>query len=145
MASGLKIILLCTLCCCSAALGFVTPTPAMRGPTSSMRPSMRRLKPTQALPPIWPYVGCDGCVGAGAAGLFVALVSTGFGLPVSEDVLLVSLGSRLGAMRPATRAAHCVAAVAAPAAGRVAGRAAGCREAACGPVATPFSARFSLV
>ena len=73
-----------------------------------MRP---RVKPAQALPPIWPYVGCDGCVGAGAAGLFVALVSTGFGLPVSEDVLLVSLGSRLGAMRPATRAAHCVAAV----------------------------------
>ena len=69
-----------------------------------MRP---RVKPAQALPPIWPYVGCDGCVGAGAAGLFVALVSTGFGLPVSEDVLLVSLGSRLGAMRPATLAAHC--------------------------------------
>ena len=64
-----------------------------------MRP---RVKPAQALPPLWPYVGCDGCVGAGAAGLFVALVSTGFGLPVSEDVLLVSLGSRLGAMRPAT-------------------------------------------
>ena len=73
---------------------------------------MRRVKPVQALPPIWPYVGCDGCVGAGAAGLFVALVSTGFGLPVSEDVLLVSLGSRLGAMRPATLAAHCGAAVA---------------------------------
>jgi len=106
MASGLKIILLCTLCC-SGALSFVAPTPAMRGPTSSMR-----LKPAQVLPPIWPYVGCDGCVGAGAAGLFVALVSTGFGLPVSEDVLLVSLGSRLGAMRPATIAAHCVAAVA---------------------------------
>ena len=106
MASGLKIILLCTLCC-SGALSFVAPTPAMRGPTPSMR-----LKPAQALPPIWPYVGCDGCVGAGAAGLFVALVSTGFGLPVSEDVLLVSLGSRLGAMRPATLAAHCGAAVA---------------------------------
>jgi hypothetical protein len=80
----------------------------MGGPT----PSTRRIKPAQVLPPIWPYVGCDGCVGAGAAGLFVALLSTGFGLPVSEDVLLVSLGSRLGAMRPATRAAHCVAAVA---------------------------------
>ena len=105
MASGLKIILLCTLC--SGANSFVAPTPSMR-PT----PSTRRGKPTQVLPPIWPYVGCDGCVGAGAAGLFVALVSTGFGLPVSEDVLLVSLGSRLGAMRPATIAAHCVAAVA---------------------------------
>ena len=105
MASGLKIILLCTLC--SGANSFVAPTPSMR-PT----PSTRRGKPTQVLPPIWPYVGCDGCVGAGAAGLFVALVSTGFGLPVSEDVLLVSLGSRLGAMRPATVAAHCVAAVA---------------------------------
>ena len=85
----------------SCAHGFVLP------PTPSMR-----TKPAQALPPIWPYVGCDGCVGAGAAGLFGALVSTGFGLPVSEDVLLVSLGSRLSAMRPATRAAHCVAAIA---------------------------------
>ena len=44
--------------------------------------------------------------------MFVALVSTGFGLPVSEDVLLVSLGSRLGAMRPTTLATHCLAAVA---------------------------------
>ena len=105
MASAFRIILLCL--CCSGANSFIAPTPSMR-PT----PSTRRGKPTQALPPIWPYVGCDGCVGAGAAGLFVALVSTGFGLPVSEDVLLVSLGSRLGAMRPATIAAHCVAAVA---------------------------------
>ena len=98
-------VLLCTTLC-SGAHGFVAPV--VRRPTRSTR----RGRPAQSLPPLWPYVGCDGCVGAGAAGLFLALVSTGFGLPVSEDVLLVSLGSRLGAMRPATIAAHCVAAVA---------------------------------
>ena len=73
---------------------------------------MRRVKTAQALPPCGRTSAATAASARERPACSSRWSAPGFGLPVSEDVLLVSLGSRLGAMRPATLAAHCGAAVA---------------------------------
>ena len=86
------------------------PCRTLRAPRRTLHAPSRTVR--SAMPPMWPYVTCDGCAPGGAFGLFFAVAATGLGLPASEDVLLVALGSRLAAMGARARAAHVAAALA---------------------------------
>ena len=82
-----------------------------RPPTAARLRLRRRGVVAASMPPMWPYVGCDGCAPGGAVGLCASLACTGLGLPISEDVLLVSLGARFAALGWAARLAHVAAAL----------------------------------